>query len=380
MTEDHPLLRQNGVPREPGPDAPLVSVVIPAYNCAGTVAATIESCLAQDYHRVEIIVVNDGSTDGTAEVLAGFGPRIKVVSQPNGGLASARNAGQRMATGTYVAWMDADDIMARDRISVQAGVLATQPEIGLVSSDFSSFVDVDADVEASHIASYYDAVPRQGGVAALYPICSASVLRGLRPMTVRSGRIYEALVWGNFVHPPTVMVRRDLLERAGPCDETLRYSSDYDLIVRLARLATFGYVDAPLLRYRWHPGQMSHAGGTERMQLETVRILEKLQREDPEMAMQQAPIWRLRIAESLVHAAAAVGSSDRVRALKLLAHGARRKVLVGASLIALARIVVPAGLVPPLKHALRAVFRWAMLLWTVAPQEFWDLVGVASPA
>ena len=137
---------------------PLVSVVIPAYNCAHTVAETIESCLAQDYEDLEILVVNDGSTDGTAEVLASFGSRIKVIDQPNGGLASARNAGQRAARGEYIAWMDADDLMLPWRIRLQAEVLASQPMIGLVSSDFSAFTSPETDYDDSHMANYYDAV------------------------------------------------------------------------------------------------------------------------------------------------------------------------------------------------------------------------------
>lgn len=146
-----------------------VSIVVAAYNCAETIGATLESCLAQTYENAEIIVVNDGSTDCTAEVLQTFGNKINVVNKSNGGLASARNAGARVAAGEYMAWMDADDLMATDRIMLQAGVLATDSSIEFVSSDFSAFVDDAADFETSHISRYYSAVGRLHGLSNIYP-------------------------------------------------------------------------------------------------------------------------------------------------------------------------------------------------------------------
>ena len=136
-----------------------VSIVIAAYNCAETIRATLESCLAQTYGNAEIIVVNDGSNDCTAKVLQTFGSKINLVNKSNGGLASARNAGARVATGEYMAWMDCDDLMAPDRIMLQAGVLSTDPSVALVSSDFSAFVNDAADFEASHIHRYYSSRP-----------------------------------------------------------------------------------------------------------------------------------------------------------------------------------------------------------------------------
>lgn len=352
--------------REPGPVVPRrVSIVIPAYNCAATIAAAVESCLAQAYEDLEIVVVNDGSTDSTGEVLAGFGERIRVLTQRNGGLAAARNAGQLAATGEFVAWMDADDLMVPGRIRAQAAVLTSHPAIGLVSSDFSAFTDAGADFAASHIASYYHAIPRLGGVEAVYPTVLAPIA-GLEETRVLSGNAYDSLVWGNFVHPPTVMARRSVLEAAGLADESLRYSSDYDLILRIARRAPLAFVDAPLLRYRLSSGQMSNAGGSEKMQLETVRILRKLQREDPDAHARLAPLIRLRLAESHVVAAGSLGASDRARALGLLVHGMRQKVLMGPAMLALGRIVASPALIQSVKQGLRAVgIRWAVLGWAV---------------
>jgi glycosyltransferase involved in cell wall biosynthesis len=342
--------------------APLVSVVIPAYNCAHTVAETIESCLAQDYEEMEILVVNDGSTDETPEVLASFGSRIKVINQPNGGLAAARNAGQRAASGKYLAWMDADDLMLPGRVRLQAELLASQPTIGLVSSDFSAFTSPEADYDPSHMANYYDAVVRLGGVYRVYPHELASMKSDGRTVIVRSGDVYEGLIWGNFVHPPTVMVRRTVLEEAGFSDEHLRYSSDYELILRMSRRTRFAYVDAPLLRYRRSAGQMSHLHAGAMMQLETVHIIEKLRRDDPEVFTRMKPVFLLRRAESFIHAAESIGSADRIRAMGLLVRGLQSKLLAGPAAFALGRIVVSPAVLQAIKHALRALgLRWVVL-------------------
>jgi len=351
-----------------------VSVVIPAYNCASTVGAAVDSCLAQDHRDLEVVVVNDGSTDETGDILAAFGDQITVVTQRNGGLAAARNAGQRIASGEFVAWMDADDLMAPGRIRLQAEVLSAHPSIGLVSSDFTAFMTPEADLEASHIASYYAAVPRRGGMANLYPDVLAAAGEGDGWVAVRAGHVYDELVWGNFVHPPTVMVRRALLEASGDSDETLRYSSDYDLIVRMSRRTRFAYVDSPLLRYRRSDGQMSRVHAGERMQLEGIRILEKLREDDPAGYARMNPVIRRRMAESHICAAAEIGAADRLRAVGLLSRGLRWKVLAGPATLALGRIVTTPAMVQSLKFALRAIgFRWAMLGWILLSPDSLDV-------
>jgi glycosyltransferase involved in cell wall biosynthesis len=314
----------------------LVSITIPAYNCEETIGAAVQSCLEQTHAAIEIVVVNDGSTDGTADVLAGFGVDIRVIDQPNGGLAAARNAGLRAARGEFVAWMDADDLAHRERIAIQADVLTSQPRTVLVSSDFTAFLSEDMDFEISHIASYYYAYKQLGGASRIYTESSATTNR----VTVRWGHVYEQLLSGNFVHPPTVMAKRRYLDEVGACDETLRYSSDYDLLIRLSRLGNFAFVDAPLLRYRRSEKQMS-AASRGITPLETVRILEKVRSRDPAIYSKCRSLFRRRIAESFINAASIIGPTKRWTALRLLWNALLHKIMFERSLRVLARIVLP---------------------------------------
>lgn len=336
-----------------------VSIVLAACNCEDTVAEAVASCLDQTHRDVEVIVVDDGSTDATAQVLEGFGSSIRVIHQRNGGLAAARNTGARAATGEFVAWMDGDDIAMPGRLLVQAGVLASKPEVALVSSDFSAFVTGAADFDPSHIGRYYRSVGRQGGLDGIYsasgPMDAFVDARGM-PLLIRWGDAYERLLWGNFVHPPTVMVRRGVFDEVGFFDESLRYNSDYDLIIRIARSGPFAFVDAPLLRYRRGPTQMSQAFGSA-VALETARILQKIRHLDPAMYARNQPLIERRIAEALIGAAESIGADDRPRALRLLARGLRSRVMPARAVRAFARILLPGAVIASLKRIKRRAAR-----------------------
>lgn len=116
-----------------------VSVVIPAYNAARYLAAAVDSILAQTRPPLEIIVINDGSTDNTLEVAQSFGPRVHVISQPNGGISVARNAGIAAARGSLIALQDADDLALPRRIELQAAALEADAELELVLAHIIKF-------------------------------------------------------------------------------------------------------------------------------------------------------------------------------------------------------------------------------------------------
>ena len=125
---------------------PLVSVVIPAFNAAKYIRETLDSVLAQTYRPIEIVVVDDGSTDGTREQILAYGDRVRYVWQPNsGGCSSPRNHGVRMASGEFVAFLDADDLIAPERIAAAVAVMKRHPDVGLALTNFVHFDSAGVD-------------------------------------------------------------------------------------------------------------------------------------------------------------------------------------------------------------------------------------------
>jgi len=113
----------------------LVSVVIPAYNSERFVDEAIESVLRQSHQRIEVIVVDDGSTDGTAARVRAYGDRVRYFHQANAGAGTARNRGLALATGDYIAFLDDDDVWQPEKLEVQLEIAARNPESGLVACD-----------------------------------------------------------------------------------------------------------------------------------------------------------------------------------------------------------------------------------------------------
>ncbi len=143
----------------------LVSVVIPVFNGARFIDETLRSVFAQDYRPIEVIVVDDGSTDDTPSVLARW-PEVVVIRQPNGGTASARNAGIARATGAFIALQDADDLWAPDKLSLQVQHLHEHPGDGYVVAHVQSFLEPGVERPA-WVTDTQLAEPRVGGLGNL---------------------------------------------------------------------------------------------------------------------------------------------------------------------------------------------------------------------
>lgn len=201
----------------------LVSIIIPAWNAERYVKEAVDSALAQTYPAVEVIVVDDGSTDGTKAALAPYveNSRIAYMYQKNKGLAGARNTGIRAAKGEFVALLDSDDMFLPKKIEKQVSALGSYPEYGACYSDLIHFTDTEPRQYFHH---RYD-----------YP----------------SGDILEPLLHRQFLNPLAVVARKDVFERYGYFDETLRRSEDWDLWLRWAHAGVkFYYLDEPLAHYR----------------------------------------------------------------------------------------------------------------------------------
>jgi glycosyltransferase involved in cell wall biosynthesis len=225
--------------------APRVSAVIPTYNHACYVPGAVESVLAQSFDDLEVVVVDDGSTDETADVLRRLGERIRYIPLGHRGLAAARNAGIRAARGRYVAFLDADDLWLPDKVSMQVACLDREPAIGLVYCEAALFNEASPATTTPH--SYWAHHP--------------------------SGKTLPWLLRQNVVPSPTPMVRRELFDQVGLFDETLSACEDWDMWIRIAQRSEFAYVDRVLAKYRVHATNMSR--DHERMMTNGLRVLEK---------------------------------------------------------------------------------------------------------
>jgi glycosyltransferase involved in cell wall biosynthesis len=305
------------------PDPPLVSVIVPAHNAGRHVGETIDSLLAQKYPNTEVIVVDDGSTDATPEVLKRFDGRIRCLRQANGGLGSARSAGMRVARGAYLAWLDADDLCHPLRLAVQAALLESRPEIDVVSTDFSAFDD-DGVVSSTHSARYYSALRSTEGLRGLFTQEHSFDGRGVPWLAapfdpvfrVFSGNIWEAIVWANFVHPPTVMMRRGVFERLGNLDDRYGFAVDWEYLIRASESSLFAYVDAPLIQYRLHENQMSGPGNTRRVAEDILNVVEAEMRRRPDLAGRFPLKTKRLLARTHLRMAEACAEAEKGRALR----------------------------------------------------------------
>jgi glycosyltransferase involved in cell wall biosynthesis len=217
-------------------DNPIVSVIIPTYNCEAYIAETLDSVLSQTLGNLELIVVDDGSTDRTCEIVASHGSGVRLLVQANSGVCAARNNGIREAAGRYICLMDHDDYWFPDKLALQVEQMEAHPEIGLV---YSSFI-------------WWH--PDQKGVfpdpANFKP---ASFLDGIDEEF--SGWIYHLLLLDCWILTSAALIRAEVFDKCGAYDESLPYSEDWDLWLRISREYQVIKLNKPLTLYRQHPQQ-----------------------------------------------------------------------------------------------------------------------------
>jgi hypothetical protein len=236
--------------KDPGTESaqPGVSVIIPCYNYAHFLEAALDSVLAQTYPNLEILVIDDGSPDNTAEVAARYDRRICYVHQENQGLSASRNNGIRMATHDYVALLDADDEWEPEFMERLMRKMVELPDdFGLVAC-----LDYKIGVQGERIPD--------------------------RRRDSLTGEVNtEDLLLKNRFFPGAVVVRKALLEKTGGFDTTLRSSEDRDMWIRLSSLCRLWILPDKLIRVRKHGNNMSGHGA--RMRENKKKVLAKARKE-----------------------------------------------------------------------------------------------------
>lgn len=225
-------------------DRPLVSVVVTFYNQAEFVAPALDGVLDQTYHPVEVIVVDDGSTDTTLHACAAYGDRITIVRQDNAGPSDARNSGLQRARGALVAFLDGDDIWAPEKLDVQVEAARRHPESGLVAVDGQAFDSAGITRDTLY----------RGGLGRLLETS---------PGRFFTARCFDMLLDGKFsifTTPSQVMIPTPVLRKVGAWDPRYRVSADYELYLRIAAHWSFSFSREKLVRYRINPAGLSGPG------------------------------------------------------------------------------------------------------------------------
>jgi GT2 family glycosyltransferase len=224
---------------------PRVSVIIPTYNRAWIIKEAVDSVLVQDYKDFELIVVDDGSTDNTSDVLAPYGEDVRVLFQENKGVSAARNRGVTEASGRFVAFLDSDDLWLPKKLSIQVEFFNKTPDALICQT------------EEIWIRNGIRVNPKK---------------HHKKP----SGMIFEPSLALCLVSPSAVMIRRDVLDRAGGFDETLPVCEDYDLWLRLSSRFPVYLIEIPLIIKRGgHGDQLSKRTALDQFRIKAIENIIK---------------------------------------------------------------------------------------------------------
>jgi glycosyltransferase involved in cell wall biosynthesis len=222
------------------PPSPRVSVIIPTRNRSWCLPEAVDSVLSQTYENLELIVVDDGSTDDTPALLARYGSRLRCLRQTNRGVSAARNRGLPAANGTLIAFLDSDDIWQPEKLTRQVEFFNRQPAAKICQTE------------------------------------ETWIRRGVRVNPKRrhrkpSGWIFEASLALCLVSPSAVMMRRELLEEMGGFDESLPACEDYDLWLRVSLRYPIHLIDEPLVIKRGgHDDQLSRQHSLDRYRIQSL--------------------------------------------------------------------------------------------------------------
>jgi Glycosyl transferase family 2 len=276
---------------------PAVTVIIPAYNAERYIGAALASIQAQTLKDVEVLLIDDGSSDGTIAEAERFADTLDltVLRQKNAGPSAARNVGIRRARGRHCAFLDADDIMLPELLAAQAALLDADPQVGLVLTDVTTF-DESGTIHGA-----------RWGLSEPFP-----------------GSPLDRLLEENYVTTSAVMAPTSCLRESGLFPEDRRVAEDYELWLRIAARWKVGFIDRPLVRYRYTSGSLSSDKlFSARAALE---VIEAFWKEHPDYQQSHPQVWHRSLARHLMNAGGAAATlGKRGTALAYLARSLRHK-------------------------------------------------------
>jgi glycosyltransferase involved in cell wall biosynthesis len=268
---------------------PLLSVVIPSYNRADYIGETIESVLQQTYSNIEVVVIDDGSTDNTAQVVEPFAPRVRYIRQENAERGASRNHGLRLAKGEYIAFLDSDDLWLPDKAERGIHFLRDRPGVGMLCTDA---IEIDGEGKERRLLH----------------------ARGY------SGKVTGKLLQNNFVIMPTHLARTSVVREIGGFREErkLSGSEDWEMWVRLSLVAEIAYIPQVTAKYRVHTANtMSSAEG---MQRSMGRAAQLFNESEHLARTHKRSLRKMDANVALVNAINYCSQRDRKNSMQLLAH------------------------------------------------------------
>ncbi len=309
-------------------EQPLVSIIIPSYNAARYVADAVESALAQTYGNKEVIVIDDGSTDNTKEVLAPYiqSGKVKYIIQANKGLSGARNTAIREAKGSYIALLDADDFFLPEKMEKQIEHLESHPE---------------CDISYCDLYHFYEDEPNH--------------LLKLQYKYYSGDKVLPHLIQGNFIAPLAVVLRRSAFDRFGYFDETMRRSEDLEFWIRVASAGgVICFLPEILGKLRMRKsGNLQDAKSQPAVKLTNLQILDRLAEKMEKRARRASKLDYYRSVYGFKTSAAYLANGDKENA-RLLARRAFRAYPPSAPfffILDLIILIIPASFFP-------ALLRW----------------------
>jgi glycosyltransferase involved in cell wall biosynthesis len=275
----------------------VVSVIIPTYNNEDYILNTLSSVFTQTYGEYEIIVIDDGSTDSTREILKPYNYRIRYHYQENKGLAVARNVGLEMASGEYVTFLDGDDIWEPDNLLLKTEVLSNKPDLGGVFSEFLVFNEDGVLHERGSRPTFPYFKRTKKDFKNIFANTETISANASRQLTFYSGWIFDELFMGNFILPTSMVLRKECADRVGRFLSHLRTQQDYEYWLRFSKKYPFGYIDEVLVRYRRHKHQLTNFTNIKNI---IKNVLEIIDRQAPEFeSKEKNKIFKRRKAEIL---------------------------------------------------------------------------------
>lgn len=219
---------------------PIISVIVPTYNCAQYLPEALDSILAQQYPNLEIIVVDDGSSDGSAEIAESYGSPVRVIRQQNKGPAAARNRAAQEAKGEYLAFLDGDDIWLPGKLKAQVDYIQSHPEAKIVYASLKRW----RMNEESNTYPPKEAVATNQHNVGIDESCS--------------GWIYHKLLLDSMISIITAIIPHTLFDALGGFDESLKIGEDYDFWLRASRITQAHKLNRDVALYRINPASTTH--------------------------------------------------------------------------------------------------------------------------